>query len=675
MAAPTFTDITGRPNTIALRGVAALGVLFFHVVLAFAPGPLTNFWGGMLVAVFLLLGGYGINESYKAKGLDGYWPQRWRRVILPTVAFAAAYNLLSPDGGMETFLHEMIYRVPTYWFVFHVVKCYAVYWLAMRFLPRHAVTLMTLFAVVCLLYPAAGLHHESEQAFCFLTGVLASRHRERLSRLAPSRWLHLAAALFAVGLACFALKALPAVYEWRGTIVYHLVQCPFRLTWGIAAVILLSSLTWLHRSRLLAFAGRYSLEIYVAHIPLLPLLFTHHNTSAFLALSLLCIGTLIAFSRYVVPRLTLPVAAYCVVNTFFIAKYSARITPALFPYIAVTALVAHYTLLTYLLPHFRDRRRHTAAPAAVGALSLCAMVAVQYAVDPMLIQVDRWSALHNPIAHLLSGQYPYTATTHLGGYASPFPVWQVAHVPFYLLGNVGLAIFCAITLFLYSIYKVWDRHAAVCAMALLAASPAVWYEVAVRSDLITNALLLAALAALTLPRLSAPWLSRHAVAVGVAVALLACTRLLALVPAALLLFPYFLRLPWRRRLLLCAVAAAVFTATFLPFALWDRQQFFHFEFNPWTLQTRQGHTTDFLLFIPLAIALALTWRGRRDAYLHNTTIMLLTFIGVTIAHRMLDSGNYDLFHSAYDITYFSTALPFAIMTLSARRTPSPSLPL
>ena len=103
--------------------------------------------------------------------------------------------------------------------------------------------------------------------------------------------------------------------------------------------------------------------------------------------------------------------------------------------------------------------------------------------------------------------------------------------------------------------------------------------------------------------------------------------------------------------------------TFIPFALWDLTNFFYFKHNPWSLQTRQGNGTDFLLFIPLGIFLALQWRSDCICYYRNTIVLLFVFIATTFIHNMIQSGNYDLFSSAYDITYFTTALPFCILSM------------
>jgi hypothetical protein len=294
------------------------------------------------------------------------------------------------------------------------------------------------------------------------------------------------------------------------------------------------------------------------------------------------------------------------------------------------------------------------------------MIVLQYSIDPYSVQVDRWSALHFPIQNLLDGIYPYTASTHLGGNASPFPVWQLLHVPFYLLGNVGLSFFAAVILFLWSCWKVRGRDKTLIVSLLLCLSVAVWYEVLVRSDLITNMLLVASIFNLFSRNPSQQRIERHRWWIACLVGLLASTRVIVLIPITVLLLPYFVKMNWRNQLGVSLLAIIVFALTFVPFAIWDWQEFYYFQNNPWRLQTSQGNLSDFLLFVPLTVFLAMTHKGIAFRYCRNSALMLVTFVVVTFVHNMYLSENFDLFSSAYDITYLSTALPFCMLGIAEK---------
>ncbi len=655
-----FRHIISRENTNALRGIMAVGIFLFHILIHFQPSPLTNFWGGMFVAGFLVLSGFGINESVKRKGLEGFWALRWHHVILPTLIFICLFNVFAPNGSVKTCLEELTYQTPTYWFIFHLLKCYAVYWVGMRFLPRHIVPWMALWALVCLNYPACGSHLESEQALSFLSGVLISRHKGKLIGLPNKKLWQMTLILFGIGLLCFSLKLIPEIRDLRGSVPYHYLQCPFRLTWGLTSLLLMSSCTAQFRPKLLQWTGRHSLEIYVAHIPLLPYI---TSPDSFLTASVLCIGLFITLTVWVLPQLGITHIIYIGVNTLFIAKYGERVTPDHYLWVVLGMTLLHTLMMGWLLPYLKTGEKWKKSLMATGVLAVLGMLGVQYVVDPAEILVDRWSALHNPISFLLQGEYPYLATTHLGGYASPFPMWQVLHIPFYMLGNVGLSFFAALIFFLWAIRRTWGSHTALCAMLMMATAPAVWYEVSVRSDLITNMLLTCGLIILFLPMMNRYWLEKYSIPIAVGCALLACTRLITLLPLGLLILPAWLHISRKKQILMPAIFLGVFALTFLPFALWEWERFFHSEFSPWMLQARQGNATGFLLYAPLAIALAMQWKENSKAYLRNTAVMLTVFVGVSIGLNMMSNGNFDLFHSAYDITYFSTALPFCIAAI------------
>ena len=351
---------------------------------------------------------------------------------------------------------------------------------------------------------------------------------------------------------------------------------------------------------------------------------------------------------------------YVLINLLFVAKYSARVSGTVAICATLSVAIFYFLFFRFIIPNVYRFRR-----VACGICLFCiiGMLLVQYLIDPYGIQVDRWSALHFPIQNLLSGIYPYSATTHLGGYASPFPVWQIFHIPFYLMGNVGLSFFFAVVLFLWSCRKVWGLDKTLIAGLMLCSSVAVWYEVAVRSDLITNMLLLATIINLVFPRLSQQWADKNCWWIACVVGLLVCTRLLVLIPVGLLLLPYLIRMNWRRQIMLVLLTAIVFLLTFVPFALWDWQVFYYFQYNPWALQTRQGNLSDFILFVPLAIFLAMNHKGIPKLYYRNSVLMIISFVLVTLVHNMYLGENWDIFSSAYDITYFSSALPFCMLAV------------
>lgn len=356
-------------------------------------------------------------------------------------------------------------------------------------------------------------------------------------------------------------------------------------------------------------------------------------------------------------------ALYVLVCCTLACKYAMRVTPlwgyALAGYALATAAAA--TLLPRLLRRWVGR---DAALWVALAMLAAMLLAVQHCVDPLRVQVDRWSALAYPLRDLLQGRFPYLAQTHLDGYASPFPVWMVLHLPFYLLGDVGLSLVVSVVCFVCGVRMVVGTRAALVATALLALSANVWYEAAVRSDLITNFLLLSAF--INVSQARGITLCRHPWLLSAAAGLWLSTRLTAAVPLYVALLPCWLRLSTGRRALTPLVAAGVAALTFLPLALWDAHALFGGAYSPLVLQTRQGHVADAAVMVVVATLLSL-WSTRggtaRTPLACGMALMAVTVI--TFGHNMAADASWgELFASRYDITYLDSALPFLVTALA-----------
>ena len=668
-----------RTNTQVLKGIAAIGIFVFHILLGYDISPLFNMWGGFFVALFLILSGYGLEESYQQNHLEGFWQKRMDKVFLPTFFFICVYNyifpyissdcILSPGGAMHNCLDELLYIKPTFWFIFFIAKCYIVYWLGTRFMKGWLrLFFFIVCALVCLNLQTPSGHFEAEQSFSFLAGILLSMNKHRIQVLSDKeikKWMFL---LLLVGAIFLCMKTIPQLHSLKGSIAYNYLLCPFRLSIGLAFLPLFSMLRP-ERCTLLKTAGKYSLEIYIAHIPFIGMITDAASTAIFLLYSILGFAILLVYRMMVEKKLNTVEVIFIITNVLFVAKYSAKISEGFALCMSLSAVILYYFLFHIVIPYIYKNRGQGGDRLKSVVLGAClfafvVMLVLQYAIDPYSIQVDRWSALHFPIQNLLSGDYPYSASTHLGGNASPFPVWQIIHIPFYLMGNVGLSFFVATLLFLWSCWKVQGKEKAILVAMLLCFSVAVWYEVIVRSDLITNFLLLAAIINLVIPHLNQTWVERWRWEIASAVGLLACTRLLVLIPVGLLLLPYFIKMNWRRQIVVSLLTLAAFAVTFVPFALWNWQEFYYFPNNPWALQTRQGNLLDFIIFVPLAIIIAMNHKGNAIRYFRNSALMLLIFVSVTFVHNMYLIENWNLFSPTYDITYFSTTLPFCILAIA-----------
>lgn len=353
---------------------------------------------------------------------------------------------------------------------------------------------------------------------------------------------------------------------------------------------------------------------------------------------------------------------YLFINALFVDKYISRITS--YHWLAVIAYVLVTCVVIWIVNRLLKTNKHSTKYfwSILIGITIVA-VGIQYAIDPLFIQVDRWSAIHNFLAGMLQGVYPYGQQTHLGGYGSPFPIWQLFHLPFYALGNVGLSIVVVTILFLWTLCYLYSKKVAIAAGVFLCISPAFWYEVAVRSDLITNIMLSAIIVEWLVHKNIK--LNDHWVWIGCIVGLVLSTRFVAIIPICVIYGYEFLQMNWKKQSLFILIIIAIFALTMLPFVFWKGSTLLFFDYNPFVLQTRQGSWLVLLIFAIIAIGVTI-WMHERMTYRWVITGLLLTsLVTMAFVEKMWQQNLWNgLFTSAFDITYLSIALPFYIEYLS-----------
>ena len=357
-----------------------------------------------------------------------------------------------------------------------------------------------------------------------------------------------------------------------------------------------------------------------------------------------------------------PLLAYIAINLLFIAKYASRISDVL----AIAACLV-YSIVAFAAFAQIERKNIFQNKKGLLVSSLVAialLIALQSSINPYELKIDRWSAIHHFIQSLFQGSYPYGAETHLHGYGSPFPVWQIFHVPFYLLGNVGLSFSVVTLLFIHSAYLQWGSKGGYLSLLLLIASPAYLYEVVTRSDMMTNFLLVGSVVNyLVYFKIT---LKSHFIAIAILCGLTASTRLTAILPLFMLYFQEFTQVSWQRKISFLLIAVMTFAVTFLPFWIWDANTLLYSDHGPFALQTSQIRDFDLIIFLVISIWLACKWKAKYVKLYAYTAVLLGFMVAYTFIFNMATRGDWSrLFGSTYDITYFNMALVFVIATLSA----------
>lgn len=363
----------------------------------------------------------------------------------------------------------------------------------------------------------------------------------------------------------------------------------------------------------------------------------------------------------------LQIALYLFVNGLFILKYfprSSASTPLL-----LTGYIIFVFLTALLYKSYSNKINEKAFKAAfliLLVLMILAIVISLISIDRYSVRVDRWSAVTFFLDNLFHGKYPYSAHTHVSNtnFASPFPVWHLINIPFYLIGDVGIGLifFLLLTAFIIQ-YFFSNYRKSFFFLFMLCIAPAYWWEVAVRSDSLSNALLVFAFII---------WYSKKNFNLSddfwlsvIICGLIASTRLSAILPLALFFFKPYTQLLWKQKIIFLMGVLGVTVITFLPFIFWDTNNWIFFSRNPFISQTSVGNPFMLLCLMILGCFAAFLWKNIQR-YSAITSLFLFVFVLSSQVSLMLTRGiQGSIFtDSLYDVSYFTLLLPYCLTFLS-----------
>ena len=655
--------ILSRDNTQWMQGAAALKIMLFHFLMQTEYYPRILNVLSFTVTVFIFISGFGLNESYKKNGLAGYWRKRILRVFVPCwIVFLFRIPFVESFDAAQL-VRNLLFTGSELWFMDFIIRWYIVYWLARKFLPKHTATVLAAYSIICIFKE----QFMSQQAFTFLLGYLASEHYDKVRRWSKAKVLKITICCVLYASAFTLLKTYPPIREFIGTVPFNLILLNIQFPFATMIIATPFLLPWVKKIPGINWFGKVSYEVYIVHFTFMPYvngiaqIFTYSTYSTAISAMFYKINIMLKEKTKLVP--TLAAVLFIGICYTLSLKYAMRATDY-FGYICLTYAVVLGLAYTAMTGKSADRLKYgrTLFWTTIAVLVLM-MLAVQYHFDPMQNRVDRWSAIANPLTALFRGEFPYLAETHLGGNASPFPVWMVLHIPFWALGNVGLSEIVTAAIFVYSVKMLGGYKAGTMATVLLALSVNLWYETAVRSDLISNFLLLCAfINMLTAKEIT---FDKHPYVLSIAAGLWLSTRISTAFPLFILFFPYWLKLPVGKKIMTVLLAAGTFCITFLPLVIWDADSLFFAENNPFSLQSRQGRPIDSVIMAAIAVVMALKWKGNFRLMTLLSAIILILVPQIAYGHNMYIYDNWqDIFSPLYYITYLDAALPFLITIIA-----------
>lgn len=254
-------DIANRNCTTTLRGIAILIIMIGHVGVSGFDCRLFNPFGGIGVAMFLFLSGYGLTESFKKNGLNHFWKKKVIRIVIPYIIWIPIYHLairLSPLGSMH---HLEI--IPRYWFIEYLLITYILFYFLFHYYSKQAIIVMGIIGIISVIVLS---NLRAEQSFSFLAGIIFSHLKYYFKNSSKYKICTVACIFFTVGITALLIKQLPQlrVYDLE-SLQFKILNLFIKLPLGLSILFFTFALKP-NGTKGFTAIGNISYELYLTHV-------------------------------------------------------------------------------------------------------------------------------------------------------------------------------------------------------------------------------------------------------------------------------------------------------------------------------------------------------------------------------------------------------------------------
>lgn len=253
--------IANRNCTTTLRGIAILIIMIGHVGVSGFDCRLFNPFGGIGVAMFLFLSGYGLTESYKKNGLNQFWRKKVSRIAIPYIIWIPIYHIAMRLSPLGSIYHLEI--IPRYWFLEYLLIAYALFYFIIKYCSKHTIIIMGIIGVISFI---SMNNLRAEQSFSFLAGILFSQNKLLFEKMEKKQLITFAFLFFVVGITALLIKQLPQlrIYDLE-SIQFKSLNLLIKLPLGISLLLMLFAISPNGIRWIIPF-GNMSYELYLTHV-------------------------------------------------------------------------------------------------------------------------------------------------------------------------------------------------------------------------------------------------------------------------------------------------------------------------------------------------------------------------------------------------------------------------
>ena len=344
------------------------------------------------------------------------------------------------------------------------------------------------------------------------------------------------------------------------------------------------------------------------------------------------------------------------IGALFVFKYAMR-NGSLFALSPLFYIVIAGLVLFYLDKKITPQNSEFSKWQLLVVLGFLFFVTISMAFIPQTTRVGRFPALIEWLSNFQQGIFPYGTKAN----PSAFPFLFFLASPFYLIGDAGYLEVFGLFLFLMLLLRsVKTKKEYWVKMFFILLLPTTFYELAVRSELLTNTVLVVSLFFLAEEKLNEHEKNVSFFVLALLFGFFLSTRLIVFLWFGMFLL-FFFRNNLKNGAIFLAISFSVFLLSLIPFYLWNAETFF--SQGPFAVQSI--YLPKWIYFVFPVLVLYVGWLIADFQELLFTS-GVLTFLLVSISFLMTigDVGVSEaIFNSRFDISYYVLSVPFFILAL------------
>ncbi|NCS81360.1 MAG: hypothetical protein GW788_06360 [Ignavibacteria bacterium] len=344
------------------------------------------------------------------------------------------------------------------------------------------------------------------------------------------------------------------------------------------------------------------------------------------------------------------------VAALFVFKYAIRYGNV-FALSTVFFFVGGVFLLFFLNKKIESQSSNFSKRQLFPVLVFLFLIAAAMAFIPQSTRVGRFPALIEWLSNFQQGIFPYGTKANPSG----FPFLFFLASPFYLIGDAGylevFGLFLLLILILKSVKTKKEYWVKILFLLLL---PTTFYELAVRSELLTNTVLVISLFFLAEQKLKDGEKDISFIVLALLFGFFLSTRLIVFLWLAMFLL-FFFRNNLKNGAVFFAISFSVFLLSLLPFYLWNAETFMNK--GPFAVQTIYLPVWIYFIF-PLLVLYAGWMIADFQELLFASGVLTFLLVSISFIMTIGDVGMYQAYsNSRFDISYYILSIPFFILSL------------